>query len=198
MTEIPEKADREEEEGALSLLPPPDMGVRVRQSQLARLLHVSRQTVSAWVKEGKLTLDANGMVNPTSAVREVISKSDPSRMKARLLKPLVNDVETLRRDLERERARADLAEINLKRSRASEGFFMALSDHLSDLMVEHESDFRQTEGADEWEELAAALYDMASEKAEAEPVDLDEAESGLIDTAKQVGQVGQWDSDEEG
>lgn len=196
MTEQPESTDEQCEEKPLSLLPQPDMGIRIKPAHLARMLDVSRQTVHSWVKEGKLTLDSSGLVNPTSAVREVLAKSDPSRIRARVLKPLVNDVETLRRQLEQERARADLAELRLKQARASEGEFMAMTDFLSDLIVEHEADFRATANAAEWQELADAIYEEAEAKAQESPVDLDKADAELIDRVKQAGQVGQWDSDE--
>lgn len=88
-----------------------DVGnLRVRPAELARMLGVSRQSVSQWIQTGKVTLGADGRVDPAKATREVIDNSDPARLRARVLRSAVDDVGTLRRhiaDLEHQLAAAN-------------------------------------------------------------------------------------------
>ena len=96
--------------------------IRVRPAELARMLNVSRQTVSQWIQVGKVTLGADGKLDPTVATRQVIENSDPSRLRARVLKSAVDDVGALRRriaELEHSLAAA------LERSNFLEGFSQA-------------------------------------------------------------------------
>ena len=71
-------------------------GPRLRPAELARLLGVSRQTVSEWLKAGKTRLGADGRIDPRKAVADVLRTSDPARLRARVLAPLVEEVAALR------------------------------------------------------------------------------------------------------
>ena len=170
----------------LSLLPAVDTAVRVLPAELARIFGVSRQTVSRWVKKGKVTLHADGRVNPSEAARQILARSDPRRMRAQLLKPLLDDVGSLREQLgslreqlEEGRARVAMLEKQLVIARSSEGQFAALADRLSDLVVERESDLRSTSDPDEWSELVDELWLAAEEYAEENPTDF-ERENDLV------------------
>lgn len=64
---------------------------RVSQAQLARMLGVTRQAVSSWVRDGKLTIGVDGKVDPAAATKQVVANSDPSRLRARVLREAVED-----------------------------------------------------------------------------------------------------------
>lgn len=83
-------------------------GLRLNQAELARLLGCSKQTVSKWVSSGKVTLGADGRVDSRQAVAELLRNSNPTRLRAKVLAPLLGSVEALRRriaELEAEVAR---------------------------------------------------------------------------------------------
>lgn len=67
-------------------------GVRLLPAQLARLLGVSRQAVSEWVKAGRVVLGLDGRVDPNKAVADLMRTGDPRRLRAKLLQPLAADL----------------------------------------------------------------------------------------------------------
>lgn len=87
-----------------------DVGkLRVRPAEFARMVGVSKQTVSQWVSSGKVTLGPDGRLDPVKASSQVVANSDPSRLRARVLREAVMDSGSLRRriaDLERQLADA--------------------------------------------------------------------------------------------
>jgi len=83
-----------------SLLPAADLSIRVRPAQFARMVGVSKQSVSCWIRDGKVTLGPDGRLNPAKACDEVLRHTDPSRLRAKVLRPLVDDVATLRRQIQ--------------------------------------------------------------------------------------------------
>jgi len=76
-------------------------GLRMTRAQFARFLEVSKQAVSNWVREGKITLGADGMLDPRLAVGQLIRNSDPARVRSRVLEPLTRDVGSLQREIQR-------------------------------------------------------------------------------------------------
>lgn len=72
-------------------------GIRVRPADLSRLLGVSKQAVSAWVKDGRIILGADGRVDPRDAVNRLIATGNPARLRALFLKPLVTELDSARR-----------------------------------------------------------------------------------------------------
>lgn len=83
--------------------------LRVRPAEFARMVDVSRQTVSQWIQQGKVTLGPDGRLDPQVAAQQVVRNSDPTRLRARVLKEAVEDSAGLRRriaGLERELADA--------------------------------------------------------------------------------------------
>lgn len=70
--------------------------VLCRPADLARLLGVSRQAVSAWIRDGKVIQRADGLIDPVRAVRQLLATSDPGRLRAAVLRPLTRDAEVLR------------------------------------------------------------------------------------------------------
>lgn len=85
-------------------------GVRVSQADFARMCGVSRQTVSRWVKLGKIKHTyPDGSLDPARAAREVIRNTDPTRLRAKVFRVATEDAQALRvrvADLERELAAA--------------------------------------------------------------------------------------------
>ena len=79
--------------------PVPAMEIRIRPAAFARMVNVSRQTVSQWIKRGVITLGPDGRLEPKEAASQVIRNTDPARLRAKVLKPLVDDVGALRRQL---------------------------------------------------------------------------------------------------
>lgn len=91
-------------------------GIRVRPATFARMVGVSRQTVSGWVKQGKVTLYPDGTLDPAKAAKQVINNSDPARLRAKLFKTAVSDVTSLQRrvaqlDAELGAARAEIEDL---------------------------------------------------------------------------------------
>lgn len=83
-------------------------GLRLTQAELARLLGCSKQSVSKWISSEKVTLGADGRVDPRQAVAQLLRNSNPTRLRAKVLAPLLGSVEALRRriaELEAEVAR---------------------------------------------------------------------------------------------
>jgi hypothetical protein len=90
-------------------------GIRIRPAEFARLMQCSKQAVSQWVKEGKITLGADGRLDPTKAVSQLLRNSDPDRLRAKTLAPLMRDIgryeqRILHLENELQEARAEIAE----------------------------------------------------------------------------------------
>lgn len=60
--------------------------LRVTQAELARLFEVSRETVSQWVKRGIVIAGPDGRIDPHRAAADVLKKTDPSRLRAKIFK----------------------------------------------------------------------------------------------------------------
>lgn len=72
-----------------SLLPfnPADLvAMRMRPAAFAAICCVSKQTVSQWIKRGTVTLGPDGMLDPAVATRQVLERTDPARLRARIFK----------------------------------------------------------------------------------------------------------------
>lgn len=85
-------------------------GLRLTRAEFARFLGVSKQAVSEWTASGKITLGADGRLDPRQAVSQLLRNSDPARLRAKVLAPLVRDVGLMQKkaaDLERALAAAD-------------------------------------------------------------------------------------------
>jgi hypothetical protein len=62
------------------------VALRVLPAQFARMCNVSKQSVSQWIKQGKVTLGPDGKLDPAKAAREVFERTDPGRLRARVFK----------------------------------------------------------------------------------------------------------------
>ncbi len=96
-----------------TLLPfdPADLvSMRVKPAQFARMCKVSKQAVSVWIREGKITLGPDGLLDPVVASRQVFERTDPGRLRARVFKNAVapyGELQARVRELE-----SQLAEMN--------------------------------------------------------------------------------------
>jgi len=93
------------------LLAPPDLRLKVRPAEFARMVGVSRQAVSRMIARGTITLLPCGRLDPARATEELLRNSDPSRLRARVLKiaarthaDLVEDIELQDRQIAQLRA----------------------------------------------------------------------------------------------
>lgn len=82
-------------------------GLRLTRAEFARFLGVSKQAVGEWAAAGKITLGTDGRLDPRQAVSQLLRNSNPARLRAKVLVPLMRDIGGLQKrvaDLE-----ADLA-----------------------------------------------------------------------------------------
>ncbi len=71
--------------------------VRILPAEFSRLLGVSKQTVSRWIREGKISINPiDGRLDVQTAVQQVLRNTDPGRLRARVLRQAVEDVQQLR------------------------------------------------------------------------------------------------------
>ena len=74
-------------------------GIRVRPAQFARMCNVSKQTVSVWIKQGKITLYTDGTLDPAKAAESVVRNTDPSRLRAKVFRVANDEISQLRRSV---------------------------------------------------------------------------------------------------
>lgn len=82
----PASPKKSPEQPALSFSLEDLAAMRVRPADFAKMMNVSRQTVSQWIKQGKCVLGADGRLDPHQAAKQVIAKSDPTKLRARILR----------------------------------------------------------------------------------------------------------------
>ncbi len=85
------------------------MSVRVLPAEFSRMIGTTKQSVSRWIREGKLTLGVDGRLNPSAAMRQLARTCDPGRFRVRLIKQAVSDM----RETTERAARADVLEHEL-------------------------------------------------------------------------------------
>lgn len=118
-----------------SLLPfdPAELtAVRVRPAAFAKLVDVSRQTVSMWAKKGIITLGPDGRLDPAVAARQVFERSDPAKLRARVFKTASMSMDALRAELTTARARIAEVEAELACEREFRARFTIHQDDLAD------------------------------------------------------------------
>ena len=89
------------------------MSVRVLPAEFSRMIGTSKQSVSRWIRDGKLTLGVDGRLNPSAAMRQLARTCDPGRFRVRLIKQAVSDM----RETMEQAARADELEQELASAR---------------------------------------------------------------------------------
>ncbi len=79
----------------LSLLSSDDTlraGIRVTRAEFARMMGVSRQAVTDWVRSGRLTVGADQRFDPAKAVAGLLRTGDPARLRAKVLQPMADEL----------------------------------------------------------------------------------------------------------
>jgi hypothetical protein len=112
--------------------------VRVSQAEFARLMQVSKTSVTNWVKLGKITLHADGTIDAKQAAASIIEKSTPSKLRAKVFKQITNDATTLQNEIARLNARvveleSALTEITTDRDEWHSGYWK-LNDDLDEFL----------------------------------------------------------------
>lgn len=64
-------------------------GIRVSQAEFGRMVGVSRNCVTGWKKRGLIRVGPDGKLNPTAACKELVSNADPGRLRAPLLRQVM-------------------------------------------------------------------------------------------------------------
>lgn len=96
------------------------LAMRVRPAEFARMMGVSRQTVSTWIKQGKISINViDGRLDVQRAIQDVLRNTPPGRMRSRVLRQAVTDTLALRVNLATAEDRAEAAEAELRKARAS-------------------------------------------------------------------------------
>ena len=72
-------------------------GLRLTRAEFSRFLGVSKQAVGEWVTAGKITLGADGRLDPRQAVSQLLRNTDPARIRAKVLEPLSRDIGRLQK-----------------------------------------------------------------------------------------------------
>lgn len=86
-------------------------GLRVTRAEFSRIMECSRQAVTDWVKSGRIVVGADGRFDPRQAVRSLLATGDPAKIRARVLVPMVSEIDKLRgRVMKLERDLADACE----------------------------------------------------------------------------------------
>lgn len=91
----------------VNLLPPPELALRVSQSEFAKIMDVTRACVSKWVRDGKIKPGADGRFCPRHAAKSLLASTDPNKLRARVLKDAAADAQALRDDVARLYAEAE-------------------------------------------------------------------------------------------
>ncbi len=187
------EANPPEQQSLSGLLDTPELlRVRILPAQFARALGVSKQSVSRWIRDGWVTLAADGRLDPVVAIAQLLRRCDPGRLRARWLRQAITDVQTLREAAGQADQRVAAVEARLNAAQARIAYLESFSDDLDcmldrvlELVVERESDLRATATS---EEFAALVSDIESAAAtscgDASDVDVDAAMDAYIESTK--------------
>lgn len=92
---------------SLPFAPADVAGLRLLPAELARFLGVSKQSVSRWIKAGKVKTGPDGRIDPVDAVRGVVASTDLGKLRASLLRAAAYPIEATRERIERLQAAVD-------------------------------------------------------------------------------------------
>lgn len=148
-------------------------GVRVNQADFSRMCGVSRQTVSQWVKLGKIqAVYPDGSLDPFQAARDVIRNTDPARLRAKVFKVATEDAQALR---------ARVAELERKHAAA-----VAYSDNLIQALRDTGTPTHQIEYLEWLAETGRRHTDTEEEDDEIEALKLESLRSEELPLFKQA------------
>lgn len=160
-------------EGQSPLLPFAEgelLAVRLLPAEFSRVLGVSKQSVSRWIKSGKVTVGCDGRINPNEGMRQLLRNGDPGRIRARLIRSAVSDLSELRAQV----SQLEILEKEMEQLRqalAVERKRLAMADADYDILEAVHSDFkneianislsvRQSYTDDSWRMIIKAVEDQ--------------------------------------
>lgn len=165
--------------------------IRVRPAEFARLLGVSKQTVSTWIRDGKVTINAlDGLLDVRRAIQDVLRNTSPGRLRSRVLRQAVTDALELRENLARAEDRAEIAEAALREATRTIAHLErwtadgdAHADTFRALLIEHAETLRAAP-TEAWAETLADLSDAAWDVVDPDSSALDHDEAAdFLETA---------------
>lgn len=126
------------------------LATRVKPAAFAKICGVSRQSVSQWIRKGWITRAPDGLIDPVAATRQLLRRTDPSRLRARVLREATASlgelharIRNLADELHQERARGDSRETAGQNRAADDAaarfqrFTAALLDRFEDAQRAH-------------------------------------------------------------
>jgi hypothetical protein len=164
--------------------------VRVLPAEFARLIGVSKQSVSRWIADGKITINAlDGRLDVQAATEQLLRTSDAGRMRSRVLKAAVASVSQLRQsaaeaDDRIAEVQADLDALRARYADLDERYAIDVdaAERFMDLVRNGEHLLRATSNIREWQEVVdqmdfeASAHALALVEAADELPDLDQLE----------------------
>lgn len=185
------EADTPEQRSLSGLLDTPELlRVRILPAQFARALGVSKQSVSRWVRDGWVTLAADGRLDPVVAIGQLLRRCDPGRLRARWLRQAITDVQALREAAGQADQRVAAVEAKLQDAQTRIAYLDSFAadldcmlDRVLALVVERESDLRATVTSEEFAALVASIEgDAATTCDDASDVEFDAAIDAYIES----------------
>lgn len=167
------------------------LAIRVRPAEFARMLGVSKQSVSTWVKQGKVTINTmDGLLDVRRAIQDVLRNTSPGRLRSRVLRQAVTDALELRENLARAEDRAGIAEAALREALAQIAHLErwtadgdAHADTFRALLVEHAETLRATP-PEAWAQTVSDLSDAAWDVVDPDTGAIHETEGARVDALK--------------
>ena len=140
------------------------LSIRLLPAEFSRAVGVSKQTVSRWIKDNKVTIGADGRMNPTIAMRQLLRNGDPGRMRARLVRQAINDTADMRaqaaRSVDLEQQLAD-ARVRLQYLESYSQELGLASELAADVLTDSIEEIRAASGREELRSVFADLLDRA-------------------------------------
>jgi len=72
------------------------VAMRLKPAQFARVVGVSKQSVSKWIAAGKVTLGPDGRLDPQAAIEDVLRNTAPAKLRARIFRQAMQGADLLR------------------------------------------------------------------------------------------------------
>ena len=154
------------------LLPPPEMALRVSQAEFAKIMGVSRAAVSKWVKDGKIRPGVDGRFCPRQAAKSLLATTEPTRLRARVLRDVAEETQTLRE--ENARLKSELATLRktLRVVEKDANDFFAQSVVWPELLLERWQHMANAKTEDERRDLIEILTGECRARAEFKTIEL--------------------------
>lgn len=142
------------------------IAVRLLPAQFARVLGVSKQSVSKWIHAGKVTLGPDGRLDPVKAIQEVLKNTAPTRLRARIFRQAMEGADAMRVELRALQFKCRDLEAQLSHQRTSVAAAeAALQRQATEARDEREAHARRVLGAFRWQVIKRFDY-LAEQRAQ--------------------------------